>query len=801
MRVAKDPLTGGLPAVATLVVFGVWLARGWTPAAWPAILGWLALFVVLFAFGPLLLRRLGENGMIERSTIVAGVLLFAIAPIIAREPATESPALIFLTGAALLCAVAASSFRTGRHGDWITGAVAIVVAQEFWTFRYLAPETFRAAMLLYCGFALLTLAIAALGRRRHGDRWTIGSYLALGAFFFLLVAASEARITNPGPLLLTALAITLLASSVAALHLRRPSLHLLSILGAFAVLIVWQSARGGEESLAAPAWAAVGVTAFAILWIAAARREVAGPHEAAIGEAPLAAWTATAIVAILFLQGITSGGAAAAMHIDARAIGAILFSATLAFLALTFLARWHAVALVAVVTSAISTLLFGGVLQPEPPTWLPFSVAAAQYALFTLYPLALGRRSGRELAPALVAVAAAVPFFFFARDAMKDWELENVIGLLPVALGLVLLALLRRNVTLEREAGEEVLGRRALVAGAALAFLTAAIPLQLDKEWITVGWALEAAALAWLFGRIRHRGLLAWSAGLFAVVFIRLVFNPAVFSYHPRSATAILNWYFYRYAVAAAAFYAGARLLRRLVGEARVERKLPKALASGGTVLLFLLLNIEIADFYSTGATLTFDFFRAGLAQELTYTLGWALFAIAMLVAGIIGASRERPHRGDHSSLAHRLQMLPLRPRAPRRPLSRRLVRRPGDLARARRGAAAEIRVAPSGGRSAAMKYFLALLLLASSLGAAAAGWSRFRWRNVGTASRRATHRTRYPNAARSRRPSPPPSRSTSAHLVRPGWAVRRRPPLWARAFGNVGTASRRATQTNERPG
>ncbi|HEY0591616.1 MAG TPA: DUF2339 domain-containing protein, partial [Thermoanaerobaculia bacterium] len=126
----------------------------------------------------------------------------------------------------------------------------------------------------------------------------------------------------------------------------------------------------------------------------------------------------------------------------------------------------------------------------------------------------------------------------------------------------------------------------------------------------------------------------------FAVVFARLVLNPAVFSYHPRSAVAIVNWYFYTYAVAAAAFYAGARLLRGRLDEARAERRLPKVLAAGGTLLLFLLLNIEIADFYSTGAALTFDFFTSSLAQGLTYTLGWAVFGIALLVAGIAGASR-----------------------------------------------------------------------------------------------------------------------------------------------------------------
>jgi len=49
------------------------------------------------------------------------------------------------------------------------------------------------------------------------------------------------------------------------------------------------------------------------------------------------------------------------------------------------------------------------------------------------------------------------------------------------------------------------IGRLALLAGAALGFVTLAIPLPLERSWITIGWALEGAALAWLYGRIPHK--------------------------------------------------------------------------------------------------------------------------------------------------------------------------------------------------------------------------------------------------------------------------------------------------------
>jgi uncharacterized membrane protein len=176
-----------------------------------------------------------------------------------------------------------------------------------------------------------------------------------------------------------------------------------------------------------------------------------------------------------------------------------------------------------------------------------------------------------------------------------------------------------------------------------LAFITVAIPLQLEKQWITLGWALLAAALAWLYGRIPHRGLLLWTAGLAAAVFVRLSLNPAVLTYHPRAEIPVWNWYLYTYLVAAAALLGAARLLSRT--EDRPLAGLPRLstlLSAAGGVLLFLLLNIEIADFFSKGPTLTFGFLsgQGPLAEGLTYTLGWGIFALALLVTGIVARSR-----------------------------------------------------------------------------------------------------------------------------------------------------------------
>ena len=216
---------------------------------------------------------------------------------------------------------------------------------------------------------------------------------------------------------------------------------------------------------------------------------------------------------------------------------------------------------------------------------------------------------------------------------------KHVIGALPLAQAAAMALLLRRLLAVEPARGRDT-GRLALVAGAALAFVTVAIPLQLEKQWITIGWALEGAALAWLYRRIAHRGLLLTSAGLLGAAFVRLALNPEIFHYTPRSEVPIFNWYLYTYLVCAAALVVAGRLLRPADDSlAAAVPRVSTAAFTGAGVLLFLLLNIEIADFYAEGPTVAFSF-GARLEQDLTYTIGWLVFGLGLLAVGIVSRSR-----------------------------------------------------------------------------------------------------------------------------------------------------------------
>jgi uncharacterized membrane protein len=62
----------------------------------------------------------------------------------------------------------------------------------------------------------------------------------------------------------------------------------------------------------------------------------------------------------------------------------------------------------------------------------------------------------------------------------------------------------------------------------------------------------------------------------------------------------------------------------------------PAVLATLGTVLAFLLLNIEIADYFTApgSGVLTFQF-SGNFTRDMTYSIAWALFGLVLLVFGI----------------------------------------------------------------------------------------------------------------------------------------------------------------------
>ena len=234
--------------------------------------------------------------------------------------------------------------------------------------------------------------------------------------------------------------------------------------------------------------------------------------------------------------------------------------------------QWQWIGIAAVLPAWLATAVwYDG--HRDPMYWSQvLMLATALYAVFAIYPFVLGSRARESRDPYLTAIVGSVFYFFAARSALLQGGLSSIVGVVPVFEGGVLALLLRALLRIEPKGGRD-LARLAIVAGSALAFATVAIPLQLKQQWITIGWALEGAALAWLYRRIPHRGLFYSAMALLSAVFVRLALNPAIFIYEPRGMR-VFNWYLYAYLTCSVTIFVAAWWLSRTDDRLIVARRL-----------------------------------------------------------------------------------------------------------------------------------------------------------------------------------------------------------------------------------
>jgi uncharacterized membrane protein len=326
-------------------------------------------------------------------------------------------------------------------------------------------------------------------------------------------------------------------------------------------------------------------------------------------------------------------------------------------LAVTVQTGWAWLVPVAAVMSLVFDGAWHGRYFNETRAAAGIAAYTATYLLFLAWPFAAARwlspswktRPAPWLASALVGPA----IFLLYYDVWRTLLGSALVGVVPVVMATVSVAALygiSRNFAPSAEPSEEQrrLNYLALFAAITLGFIATAVPLQLERQWITIGWALEAAAVWWLFGMLPHPGLKYFGFGLFLAVGVRLLANPEVLRYQPRGGP-ILNWLLYTYGVPALCCLAGTHLLREAerrrgaLPEYDVlarDRDAPGPVVGFlGLLLVFWLINLEIADYYSVGRYVELDLSRH-LARDLTRSCAWGLYALALLGAGLWRASR-----------------------------------------------------------------------------------------------------------------------------------------------------------------
>lgn len=255
--------------------------------------------------------------------------------------------------------------------------------------------------------------------------------------------------------------------------------------------------------------------------------------------------------------------------------------------------------------------------------WTLLAIAVVPYLLFIAYPLALGARAKASIVPYVAAGLASLVVFVIAWPAPKA-------GWIVLAEAALMGVLLWRVLKLDpREP------RLTLMVTLTLAFFNVAVAMLLPHLFVLV-LALETAVLSWLFTRVRYPLLLLWAAGLAAVVFFRLTFDADLYA----------RWYVY--VICGLAMFAAAYLLRNVPALQRafswsgstVARTLridipalQPAFSVAGLFELWFLINLLIANcFHSANGALTFDFATSQPAENVWYTVAWAVIATGLLI-------------------------------------------------------------------------------------------------------------------------------------------------------------------------
>ncbi|HVS13726.1 MAG TPA: DUF2339 domain-containing protein [Thermoanaerobaculia bacterium] len=304
----------------------------------------------------------------------------------------------------------------------------------------------------------------------------------------------------------------------------------------------------------------------------------------------------------------------------------------------------------ALVVVTVAALQSAWHLDAEGSPALALGLQLATLAAATLLPL-FARPALATLA-ARVAISLAGVFWFpslaalwidlFPAPGPRD---AHALGLLPILLALIALAgAARARAALDEPTRRSVL---AWLGAATLGWTALAVPLQLEKEWVTVAWALQALAVTALWRRLDHPGLKLVGAALHLAVFVRLALNPALLRDYPAfdaGGLPVLNWLLYTYGVPVAALLLSARLLapveieRARAAEGFLYRGGRPLLAGGyallAVVLGFVWLNLTVFDAFAPGAGVTIPTERLA-ARDLTLSLSWALYAFLLLGLGV----------------------------------------------------------------------------------------------------------------------------------------------------------------------
>lgn len=176
-----------------------------------------------------------------------------------------------------------------------------------------------------------------------------------------------------------------------------------------------------------------------------------------------------------------------------------------------------------------------------------------------------------------------------------------------------------------------------LLVVVALTFISIAIPIQLQANWITIAWAIEASAILWAALEVRSARLRAHAFVLFALTFGKFLLWDTPYGFRP-SFTPVFNRYFLSSLVVIACFLGAVYLYQRATERKLIEGSVAKlVLALCAAVAFWILISIETHTFF-TGRALSdpADAAHQRWLGQMALSVLWAAYAAALAALGFI---------------------------------------------------------------------------------------------------------------------------------------------------------------------
>ncbi|HEX3544805.1 MAG TPA: DUF2339 domain-containing protein [Candidatus Acidoferrum sp.] len=165
----------------------------------------------------------------------------------------------------------------------------------------------------------------------------------------------------------------------------------------------------------------------------------------------------------------------------------------------------------------------------------------------------------------------------------------------------------------------------------AIAFITIAIPLKLEAQWITIGWLIESATLLWVSVRTKTNFLRYLAVAALALGIFRLLAYDQL-----RAQTLIFNARFATYAVAIAVLGGIATLGKEHAAES--ERPFLRLAVITLNLLALIALTREAADYFDRQFVAVGNqwqhYHQISVVRGFAYSAIWLIYGVALMAVG-----------------------------------------------------------------------------------------------------------------------------------------------------------------------